>query len=68
MAYVKLTDNSSVQVASVYSTKGDPKPIIMRPKYADFKDMASEINAGILALHKAHDYNIVLESGISSPY
>ena len=34
----------------------------------DFKDMASEINTGILTLHKAYDHDIVLELGISPPY
>ena len=40
----------------------------MRPKYTDFEDVASEINTGILALHEAHDYDIVLELGISSAH
>ena len=57
-----------MQVASAYSTKGDPKPTIIRPEYADFEDIASEINASILALHKAHDHDIVLEPGISPPH
>ena len=30
--------------------------------------MASEINAGILALHEAHDHDIVLEPGTSPPH
>ena len=34
----------------------------------DFKDVASEINASILALHEAHNYDIVLELGTSSPH
>ena len=46
------------------SLKGTPKPTVMRPEYMDFKDMASEINAGILALYKAYDHDIVLELGI----
>ena len=37
----------------------------MRPEYADFEDVASEINTSTLALHKAHDYDIVLELGTS---
>ena len=57
-----------MQVASAYSTKGDPEPTVMRPKYTDFEDMASEINAGILALHKAHNHDIVLELGMSPPH
>ena len=52
----------------MYSTKGDPKPTVMRPEYADFKDMALEINAGILAPHEAYDHDIVLEPGISPPH
>ena len=68
MAYIKLTDDSSVQVASVYSIKGDPESTVMRPKYTDFEDMASEINTSILAPHEAHDHDIVLELGISPPY
>ena len=55
-------------VASVYFIKGDPEPTVMRPEYVDFEDMASEINAGILALHEAHDHDIVLELGMSPPY
>ena len=68
MAHVKLTDDGSVWVASVYSIKGDPEPTIMRPEYMDFEDMASEINTSILTLHKAHDHDIVLELGMSPPY
>ena len=52
----------------MYSTKGDPKPTVMRPEYADFKDMALEINAGILAPHEAYDHDIVLELGMSPPH
>lgn len=37
----------------------------MRPKYADFEDVASESNAGILAPYEAHDHDIVLEPGTS---
>ena len=55
-------------MASVYSIKGDPKPTVMRPEYADFKDVASEINTSILALHEAHDHDIVLEPGTSPPH
>ena len=40
----------------------------MRPKYADFKDMALEINAGILASYEAYDHDIVLELGTSPPH
>ena len=40
----------------------------MRPEYADFEDVASEINAGILALHEAHDHDIVLELGMLPPH
>ena len=40
----------------------------MRPEYADFEDVASEINTGILAPYEAHDHDIVLELGISSPH
>ena len=68
MAYIKLTDDGSVWVASVYSTKGDPEPTVMRPEYVDFEDVALEINAGILALHKAYNHDIVLELGTSPPY
>ena len=68
MAYVKLTDDGSVWVASAYSIKGDSEPTVIRPKYADFKDIASEINTSILALHEAHDHDIVLEPGTSPPY
>ena len=68
MAYIKLIDNSSVWVVSVYSIKGDPEPTVIRPKYTDFEDMASKINTDILVLYKAYDYNIVLESRISPPY
>ena len=68
MAYVKLTDDSSVWVALVYSIKGDPEPTIMRPKYIDFEDMALEINTSILILHEAHDHDIVLELGTSPPH
>ena len=68
MAYVKLTDDGSVWVASVYSTKGDPEPTVMRPEYMDFEDVALEINAGILALHEAHDHDIVLELGMLPPH
>ena len=68
IAYIKLTDDGSVQVASVYSIKGDPEPTVMRPKYMDFEDVASEINISILALHEAHDHDIVLELGTSPPH
>ena len=68
MAYIKLTDDGSVWVASVYSTKGDPEPTVMRPEYVDFEDVALEINAGILALHEAHNHDIVLEPGTSPPH
>ena len=40
----------------------------MRSEYADFEDVASEINTSILALYKAYDHDIVLEPEISSPY
>ena len=49
----------------MYSTKGDPEPTVMRPEYVDFEDVALEINAGILALHEAHNHDIVLEPGTS---
>ena len=68
VAHVRLADDGSVRVASAYSTKGDPEPTVMRPEYADFEDVASEINAGILAPHKAHDHDIVLEPGTSPPH
>ena len=68
VAHVKLADDGSVQVALVYSTKRDPKPTVMRPKYADFEDVALEINTGILAPHEAHDHDIVLEPGTSPPH
>ena len=55
-------------MASAYSTKGDPEPTVMRPEYIDFKDIASEINTGILALHEAHNHDIVLEPGTSPPH
>ena len=55
-------------MASAYSTKGDPEPTVMRPEYMDFEDIASEINTSILALHKAHDHDIVLEPEISLPH
>ena len=55
-------------MASAYSIKGDPEPTVMRSEYMDFKDMASEINAGILALHEAHDHDIVLELGMLPPH
>ena len=55
-------------MASVYFTKGDPEPTIMRPKYVNFKDVASEINTSILAPHKAHNHDIVLELGTSPPH
>ena len=57
-----------MQVASVYFTKGDPEPTVMRPEYMDFEDMALEINASILALYKAHNHDIVLELGTSPPH
>lgn len=57
-----------MQVVLVYSIKGDPKPTIIRPEYADFEDMALEINAGILTLYEAYDHDIALESGTSSPH
>ena len=68
MAYIRLADDSSVWVVSVYSTKGDPKSTIMRPKYTDFEDVASEINTSILAPHKAYNHDIVLEPGTSPPH
>ena len=68
MAHAKLTDDSSVWVALAYSIKGDPEPTVMRPKYVDFEDVASEINTGILAPHEAHDHDIVLEPGTSPPH
>ena len=70
MAHVKLTDDGSVWVALVYSTKGDPEPTVMRPKYVNFKDVASEIkfNTSILAPYKAHDHDIVLELRTSLPH
>ena len=68
MIYIRLADDSSEWVALAYSTKGDPEPTIMRLKYIDFEDMASEINAGILALHKAYNHDIVLELGTSPPH
>ena len=68
MAYIRQADDGSVWVASAYFTKGDPEPTVMRPEYVDFKDMASEINTNILALHKAHYHDIVLELGMSPPY
>ena len=40
----------------------------MRPEYADFEDVASEINTSILAPHEAHDHDIVLEPGTSPPH
>ena len=55
-------------MASVYSIKGDPKPTVMRPEYADFKDVASEINTSILAPHEAHDHDIILELGMLLSY
>ena len=68
MIYIKLTDDGSVWMVLMYSTKGDSKPTVMRLKYADFKDMASEINTSILALHEAYDHDIVLELGMSPPH
>ena len=57
-------------MASVYFTKGDPEPTVMRPKYVNFKDVASEIkfNTSILAPYKAHDHDIVLELRTSLPH
>ena len=55
-------------MALIYSTKGDPEPTVMRPEYIDFEDVVSEINASILAPHKAHDHDIVLEPGTSPPH
>ena len=52
----------------MYSIKGDPKPTVMRPEYADFKDVASEINTSILAPHEAHDHDIILELGMLLSY
>ena len=40
----------------------------MRPEYADFEDVASEINTSILAPHEAHDHDIVLELGMLPPH
>ena len=40
----------------------------MRPEYVDFKDIALEINTSILAPHKAHNHDIVLELGMSPPH
>ena len=68
MAHVKLADDGSVWVALVYSIKRDPEPTVIRPKYMDFKDVALEINASILALHEAHNHDIVLELGMSPPH
>ena len=55
-------------MALIYSIKGDPKPTVMRPEYTDFKDIALEINTSILAPHKAHNHDIVLELGMSPPH
>ena len=57
---MQLADNSSVCVASAYSTSKDSEPQTIRPKYADFKDMALEINTSILAPHEAYNHDIVL--------
>ena len=57
---MQLADNSSVCVASAYSTSKDSEPQTMRPKYADFEDVASETNTSILASYKAHNHDIVL--------
>ena len=49
-----------MHVASAYSTSKDSEPQTMRPKYADFEDVASETNTSILASYKAHNHDIVL--------
>ena len=33
-------------MASVYSIKGDPKPTVMRPEYAEFKDIRVSLGVG----------------------
>src|SRR5699024_7240143 len=50
------------------ATDKDSEPQTMRPEYADFEDVASEINAGILAPHQTHDHDIVLKPGTTPPH
>lgn len=55
-------------MASAYAIDWDTNPQTIRPKYADFKDVALKTNTGILALHEAHNHNIVLQPRIISPH
>ena len=68
VAFARLTDDGSVRVASAYAMDRDTDPQTMRPEYADFEDVASETNAGILAPHEAHDHDIVLQPGTTPPH